>query len=1157
MVMRLKRTAAGTAVGIALLCGALKAVQGQTRPEPLPGRRRITEAVDDRRTVRLLETTHPRIRRARDNGRVDSELPMDRAILTLKSSPQQEADLEAFLAQQQDPSSPHYHEWLTPQQFGERFGASAEDIDVIVNWLQTHGLRVTRVSNGRREIEFGGTAGQIEEAFRTEIHHYELNGEMHVANAIDISIPEALSQAVEGVVSFHNFARKLKIHLDRLDPNYTFPSGRHGMVPYDFATIYDLAPLWNEGFDGSGQTIAVVGRSNLNLDDVAGFRAQYGLPAKNPQVIVNGTDPGIVSIDEEGEADLDVEWSGAVAKGATVNFVVSKSTNTMDGAVLSEMYIVNNNVAPVVTTSFGFCEVMSPSTSRFYANLWQQAAAQGMSVFVAAGDSGSASCDDPSGKSGPAKGGLSVDGEASTPYNVAVGGTQFNENGADSVYWNGTNDPQNRSSAKTYIPEVVWNESGPSLGLWSGGGGVSTVHTTPSWQSGFGVPTADPGTTDQHHRYVPDVSLTAAGHDGYVILQRSSLSLVSGTSASAPAFAGIMAIINQVTNRANGNPNPSLYALAAQVPSAFHDITSGTNAVPCTAGSPNCVGGTTTGYAAGPGYDLATGWGSVDAYVFAHAFAGSTPPVVITSSSSLKSGPTGTAYTVTLTASGGTPPYQWAVTSGSSLPPGLSLSSSGVLSGTPTTSGSYSFSVTVTDSTGASATQSFQITITAGTPGGVGGSSSTSATASTYHVFPQFADGRNTDGTYYRTTLMISNPSANGSAKCTLQLRGLTVPGFGPTYSLGPSGWTIASTNGSQPFQSGFATLQCDTKVEAQLLYSYYLSNGTKLSEATVFSSPPGATAWVVADQREGAQLGLAIANDSDQSVTYTISMGGTSTPLTLGPRSSTAKFINQFLPGIPAGNLGIVQVSSSNGTASVIGLRYSGAVFTTIPESTISPALPTASTYHVFPQFADGKSPDGTYYRTTRIYLNSGSSATNCTTQLYGASTDGFTRFTASNLPPGNFVVAPTNGTQSFQAGYATLLCTSPVDAQALYSYYAADGTKLGEATVFSSPSAKTVQILADSREGAQVGLAIANDSDQSNTYTIVATDVTGAVVASTTQQLGPRTTIAKFLGQLVTLPPNYFGPVTVSSGTGTASIIGLRYTGAAFTTIPETIRP
>ena len=807
-------------------------------------------------TVVLPETTHARTRQARDRGRVSADLVMERVILALKSGPEQEADLERLLTEQQDPSSPHYHDWLTPKQFGERFGAPAEDIDVIVRWLQAHGLDVAGVYNGRRQIEFSGTARQIEEAFTTEIHRFDYDGEMHVANARDISIPQALAGRIAGVVSLHDFVSKPKLHRLQSVPHFTF-GGRHAMVPYDFATIYDLAPLWNQGFDGAGQTIAIVGRSNINVADVTTFRAMYGLPEANPEVIVNGPDPGIVSEDEEGEADLDVEWSGAVAKGAKIKLIVSKSTRATDGVLLSEMYIVNNNVAPVMSTSFGFCETSSPSTSRFYASLWQQAAAQGMSVIVASGDSGSAGCD--SSSAAEAKRGLSVDGEASTPYNVAVGGAQFNENGADSVYWNANNNAQNRSSAKIYIPEVVWNESGPD-GLWSTGGGISTVHSTPSWQTGFGVPTADPGTTDQHHRYVPDVSLTAAGHDGYVIQQRGSLFIASGTSASGPAFAGMMAIVNQVTKQANGNPNPRLYALASQIPSAFHDITSGTNAVPCTAGTPNCVAGKTTGYAAGPGYDLATGWGSIDAYIFVHAWATSTVPP-----------PAGTQP---------------------SSPP------------SPT-------------------------------------APNASVTAAPYHVFPVFADGRASDGSYFRSTLMISSAK---SGTCTLQLRGLTVPGFPLTYQLQVNGWVIAPTSGTQTIRTGYATLQCTDNVEAQLLYSYYSSNGTKLAEATVFSSPPAKKVQILADTREGSQIALAIANDSDAENTYTIAVddaSGTvagSVTRTLVPRTSMAKFLSEFLT-LPPNYVGRVTVSSNTTTAtsSIIALRYTGPVFATIPE-TIQP---------------------------------------------------------------------------------------------------------------------------------------------------------------------------------------------------------------------------
>lgn len=1158
--MRLKRRAVNFGLFVVSLLTTLTALHLHATPQQKPDqRRRVKEPVNDRRTIRLSQTTHLRTTQARDRGRVAADLPMDRVILTLKSDPDQQAELENFLAEQQDPSSPHFHEWLTPQQFGERFGTSAADIDTIVQWLQSHGMRVTQVSNGRREIEFSGTAAQIENAFQTEIHNYEFNGEMHVANAKDISIPEALAPVVSGVVSLHDFKPKPKIQRQSVGTNFTTSGGSHYMVPYDFAQIYDITALWNSGIDGTGQAIAIAGRSNLHLTDVQTFRSQFGLPANDPVIIVNGPDPGAANPNEEGEADLDVEWSGAVAKGATIKFVVSQSTSTTDGALLSEMYIVNNNVAPILSTSFGFCEVMAPRESLFYASLWQQAAAQGISVFVAAGDSGAATCDDPS--SLAAKFGISVDGEASTPYNVAVGGSEFNENGSNSLYWNATNNNQNRSSVKSYIPEAAWNESGPQ-GLWTGGGGVSTVHSTPSWQTGSGVPTVDPGTAGQHHRYVPDVALNAAGHDGYFGQQDGSAIIYSGTSASAPAFAGIMAMVNQATNQANGNPNPRIYALAAQSPNIFHDITSGSNSVPCLAGTLNCSGGTITGYSAGPGYDMVTGWGSVDAYLFVQAFAGNggTPPpapLTITTSATLANAAVGTTASITLTASGGMPPYQWAVSSGN-LPAGLTLDPSGALSGAPTTAGSYTFAISVTDSAGSSTSQTFQITIT--TPVSGGGSSSSSTTAATYHVFPQFADGRlSSDGSYYRTTLMVSNTSST-NATCTLQLRGLTVAGFSTNYSVLAQGWTIASTSGTQAFQSGYATLQCNTKVEAQLLYSYYSANGTKLSEATVFSSPPSSSASVIADQQEGSQTGLAIANDSDQSVTYTISVGGVSGQfnLTLPPRTSVAKFVNQFIPAIPSSGAGVVQVLSSNGTASVMGLRFTGNIFTTVPESVAASISTTANTHHVFPQFADGKFTDGSSYRTTRMYINSSTATTNCTTLLRGVTTDGFGEFDAPNVPPGGFIVSQTSGTQLFQAGYVTLDCpSSPVDAQELYSYYSSNGTKLSEATVFSSPAANKVQILADSREGAQIGLAVANDSDQTIPYSIVVTDTNGNTLNSVNQTLAPRSSVAKFLTDFLSLPANYVGRVTVSSQSGALSILGLRYTGNVFTTIPEVIQP
>jgi subtilase family serine protease len=376
--------------------------------------------------------------------------------------------------------------------------------------------------------------------------------------------------------------------------------------------------LYQQSITGGGRSIAIVGRSNINLADIRQFRATFGLPANDPQIVVNGTNPGIVSSGEETEADLDVEWSGAVARSATIKFVVSKSTSTSDGVDLSAQYIVNHNLAPVMSMSFGLCEsALGTSGNYFLSGLWQQAAAEGITVFVSAGDSGAAGCDSPSASS--AKYGRAVNGLCSTLYDVCVGGTQFNDASRPSLYWTALNAPGTQASAVSYIPEVPWNESGAGIGLWAGGGGASAIYPAPSWQTGKGVP-AD------GKRNVPDVALTSAGHDGYLIVQSGQLYVVGGTSAAAPSFAGIMALVVQHTTARQGMANPSFYALATRQgaggAAVFHDITGGNNSVPGQ-----------SGFSATAGYDQATGLGSVDASVLvdhwgdasAHAAFSSTP----------------------------------------------------------------------------------------------------------------------------------------------------------------------------------------------------------------------------------------------------------------------------------------------------------------------------------------------------------------------------------------------------------------------------------------------------------------------------------------------------------------------------------------------------
>ncbi len=529
---------------------------------------------------------------------VPDETRLERMILVLDPDLAQQRALDEFLAAQQDPESPQYHQWLSPEEFGDSFGVSQADSDRVVVWLEQHGLEIESVSAGRREIIFSGTAGQVASAFHTEIHTYIVDGEPHYANSSDPEIPLALAPVVDGIVSLHDFHGQ-PLHRGA-QPLYTSGSS-HYLAPADFATIYNAAGAYATGIDGTGQAIAVVGRTNLKVADVQTFRSTFGLPSRQPVVILNGPDPGIVSRDEEIEAALDVEWAGAVGKNATIQFVVSGSTNTSDGVALSSQYTVNHNLAPVVTISFGSCEsALGSSGNQFWNSLWQQAAAQGMTVLVASGDSGAAGCDAASARTATRAPG--INGLCSSPFSTCVGGTQFADTANTAAYWSSTNTAGTYGSALRYIPEAVWNESGAvagGSGLWASGGGSSIMYSKPSWQAGPGVP-AD------GRRNVPDVSLAGAGHVGYLVRVENQLYVVAGTSAATPAFAGLMSLVLQKTGARQGNVNPPLYALAAKQSNGgaavFHDVTAGSNTVPGVSGSN-----------ATPGYDPATGLGSVDA----------------------------------------------------------------------------------------------------------------------------------------------------------------------------------------------------------------------------------------------------------------------------------------------------------------------------------------------------------------------------------------------------------------------------------------------------------------------------------------------------------------------------------------------------------------
>lgn len=560
---------------------------------------RLRSDISGRSQTVLPGNTHPAIAQAKPEN-ITNSVPMEHMVLVLRPDANQDAELESLIAQQRDSKSPQYGKFLTPDEYGKRFGLSDNDVAKITAWLSAQGFRVEEIPAGHRSIVFSGSSDQVTAAFNTPIHRYTIGTEHHIANATDPQIPAAMTPVVNGVLKLHDFRHKASnVGQKKLGPLYTaqLNSGsNHYLAPADFATIYNVNSLYANGVNGAGQTIAVVGRSNISPDDVQAFRLKFGLTANAPKVTVVNTDPG--QNDDVVEALLDTEWSGAVAPKATVNLVIASSTNTADGIDLSAQYAVNHNVGSIISVSYGACEAsMGVAELSFYHALWQQAAAQGISVFVSSGDSGAAGCDPGNSATGKMRG---VNGLCSSPYSTCVGGTQFRDTSNPGQYWLSGNNPY-LGSAQSYIPEAVWNESGTAggSGLWASGGGASITFPKPSWQKGAGVP-AD-GVRD-----VPDVSLTASAHDGYLVVQGGNLLSAAGTSAASPSFAGLMALVNQKTAARQGNANPIFYGLAAKQSTGgaavFHDITVGSNSVPGV-----------TGFAAVAGYDLATGLGSVDA----------------------------------------------------------------------------------------------------------------------------------------------------------------------------------------------------------------------------------------------------------------------------------------------------------------------------------------------------------------------------------------------------------------------------------------------------------------------------------------------------------------------------------------------------------------
>jgi uncharacterized protein (TIGR03437 family) len=572
---------------------------------------RVTAGIDNSRAVVLHGHVRTEANARNDRGAVPGSFAMPNMMLLLKPSAAQQTALSQLLQRQQDASSPDYHRWLTPQQYAGQFGFSSGDISKISDWLTSQRFTVDYVAPSRTWIAFSGTAAQVAGAFGTSIHQYDAGGVLHYANSSDPTIPAALADVVTGIRGLSDF--RLQPRLRKATPQMNGPGGTHDLAPDDLATIYDIAPLYAAGVEGTGQSLAVVGQSNINLSDIQAFNAMFNLPAPNvTKVLVGRTNPGLVTSGDEDESDLDLEWSGAVARQAQIYFYYS------DDVWTSAMYAIEQNQAQVLTMSYGACEPSDLVDLPTFQASARQANAEGMTFVASSGDDGAADCE--SSGAAVAQNGLAVDAPASIPEVTGVGGTEFQDEGG--TYWSATNNA-NSASALSYIPEIAWNDTALADALNATGGGASIFFPQPTWQTGVGVPT-------DGWRHVPDVALNASpAHDAYFVFTAGSAAYYGGTSFGAPVWAGVVALLNQYlvgtgieSQSGLGNINPQLYRLAGT--GVFHDVTSGNNIVTCVAGSPNCTNGS-LGYSATPGYDQTTGLGSLDAYNLVHQWSTKAP----------------------------------------------------------------------------------------------------------------------------------------------------------------------------------------------------------------------------------------------------------------------------------------------------------------------------------------------------------------------------------------------------------------------------------------------------------------------------------------------------------------------------------------------------
>ena len=819
---------------------------------------RISQGLNSAEMATIAGTVHPLTRRATDLGAVDPGMRMESLTLNASLGAAEQAELNALLEAQQDPQAPKYHQWLTQEEYGARFGLTDAELNTVTGWLKQQGFTVKGVSGSRNAIYFGGSAGQVEAAFQTQLHRYELNGERHFANATELRIPAGLANVVLNVRGLDDF--RLKPHArKRAVPAYTGETGLNSyvnfLVPSDWATIYGVNSIYAQSCgsgvcDGTGMYVGVVGQTYAPQSDIDNFRSAAGLGTTKLvyeciSTSVNCTDAAAIDLTQGNldEADLDIEWAGGIAKNATVVFDYAAWSDTTNGVFEAlqdavENYNIAGKVLPVISMSYTDCEASFVGNSPYQnqmTNIGKQASLQGQTIVVASGDTGAFNCDPNNGET-EATAGVYVSVPVDSPNYTGVGGTTLSgDEGYQSTYWNLAVDSNTGilvNSALKYIPETAWNDTSLGYGLSASGGGVSVYYPQPTWQNGL-------ISGETSGRMVPDVAFAASpNHDGYLTCSQADDStqygndcatgflstqnywdVIGGTSAGTPSFAGMLTLLAQKYGNL-GNINPTLYQLAAtsQYATIFHDTTSGNSTVPCIVeiSDVGCPSSGSFGYSAKTGYDMVTGLGSINGYALYTALGSSSGPSATTTTAQVSPTSVALGGTITITATvtsssssiiagtvtfkvGATTLNTASVTSGvATLSNVVASAANGFSTGTDTITASYGGSTLFTASSG-----STPLTVT---------SPSTTTTAT---VTPTSVA---TGGT---VTLKATVSAASGTPTGTV------------TFTSG------SATLGSASLSAGVATLSNVTATAA---------NGLGLGEDTVTASYAGSTSFAASD---------------------------------------------------------------------------------------------------------------------------------------------------------------------------------------------------------------------------------------------------------------------------------------------------------------------